>query len=73
MVRASQCFGEKALGGGGIAFGREQEVDRCTLGIHGPIQDYTHLSFNRTYVSSPRQESFVALSPLRKRRSNSGA
>ena len=38
MVRASQGFGEKALGGGCIAFGREQEVDCCTLGIHGPVQ-----------------------------------
>jgi len=40
MVRASQGFGEKVLGGGCIAFGREQEVDRCTLGIHRPVQVY---------------------------------
>jgi hypothetical protein len=34
---------------------------------------YTHLPFTRTYVSSTRQESFVVLSRLRRRRSNSGA
>src|SRR5580700_10457932 len=34
---------------------------------------YTHLPFTRTYVSSTRQESFVALTRLRRRRSNSGA
>src|SRR5580700_5023806 len=34
---------------------------------------YTHLPFTRTYVSSTLQESFVVLSRLRRRRSNSGA
>ena len=34
---------------------------------------YAHLPFTRTYVSSTRQESFVVLSRLRRRRSNSGA
>ena len=34
---------------------------------------YTDLPFTRTYVSSTRQESIVALSRLRRRRSNSGA
>jgi hypothetical protein len=34
MVLSAQFFAQKALGGRCIAFGREQEVDRRTLGIH---------------------------------------
>jgi hypothetical protein len=34
---------------------------------------YTHLPLTRTYVSSTRQESLVALSRWRSRRSSSGA
>ena len=37
MVRTSQGFGQKALAGRCIAFGREQEVDCRTAGVHGPI------------------------------------
>jgi hypothetical protein len=38
MVLPAQGFGQKALGGRGIAFGREKEVDRRTGGVHGPVQ-----------------------------------
>jgi hypothetical protein len=36
MVRTSQGFGQKALGGYGVALGREQEVDRRTGGADSP-------------------------------------
>ena len=73
MILPAQGFGQKALGRHCIAFGREKEVD-----IVAPVEStarykYTHLPFTRTYVSSTRQESFVVLSRLRRRRSNSGA
>ena len=72
MVLPAQGFGQKALGRRCIAFGREKEVDRRTGGVHGPVQVHP-FAFTRTYVSSTRQESFVVLSRLRRRRSNSGA
>jgi hypothetical protein len=37
MVRASQGFGEEALGGHGVAFSREKEVDRRTGGVDSPV------------------------------------
>jgi hypothetical protein len=38
MVFPAQGFGQKALGGRCIAFGREKEVDRRTGGVHGQVQ-----------------------------------
>ena len=35
-VLSAQGFAQKALGGHGVAFGREQEVDCRTAGVHGP-------------------------------------
>jgi hypothetical protein len=34
MVRTSQGFGQKALGGRGVALGRKKEVDGRPIGIH---------------------------------------
>jgi hypothetical protein len=34
---SAQGFGEKALGSCCIAFGREQEVDRRTCGVHRAV------------------------------------
>jgi hypothetical protein len=62
MVLPAQGFGQKARGRRWIAFGREKEVDRRTGRVHG-------VAFHPDVVSSTRQESFVALSPLRRRRS----
>src|SRR5271165_3728087 len=39
-VRTSQGFGQKALGSCCVPFGREQEVDRRTGGVHRAIQIY---------------------------------
>jgi hypothetical protein len=38
MVLPAQGCGQKALVGRCIAFGREKEVDRRTVGVHGPVQ-----------------------------------
>ena len=38
MIRFAQRFGQEALCCGSVLLCREQEVDRRTLGIHGPVQ-----------------------------------
>src|SRR5450755_126180 len=45
MVLSAQGFGEKALSRCCVAFSREQEVDRRTAGVHGPVQAHP-LAFN---------------------------
>jgi hypothetical protein len=37
MVRTSQGFGQKALGGRGVALGRKKEVDGRPSGIHRAV------------------------------------
>src|ERR1700758_5507806 len=37
MVLTAQGLGEKALSRYRVAFSREQEVDRRTAGVHGPV------------------------------------
>jgi transposase-like protein len=54
-----------------VAFSRKQ-VDRRTGRVHGPVQVHP-FAFDPDVPLVHRQESFVALSRLRRRRSNSGA
>ena len=37
MVRSAQGFGKKALRRCCVAFGRQKEVDRRTVGVHSPV------------------------------------
>ena len=72
MVLPVQGFGQKALGGHGVAPGRKKEVDGRPVESTARYK-YIHLPLTRTYVSSTCQESLVALSRWRSRRSSSGA
>jgi len=38
MVRTSQGFGQKALGGHGVALGREEKVERRAGGVHRTVE-----------------------------------
>src|SRR5580692_5022424 len=67
MVLPAQGFGQKALAAAASRLAERRNS------IVAPVEStarykYTHLPLARTYVSSTRQESFVALSRLRRRR-----